>query len=277
MATLTSRAERAALGAMLANPAICRKMRQVTEPGDFQVPWHQRLYQVIASVSARGPHDPAALRAAITGTDPSLARFDLDQLAADCPNPEHGLAYAAMLVFGYSQRYLAERGRELTARGRQLGRDADITSRTDEAGGHAIATAASHLRKLGDAFRAHAATMVPATSGPSIPVLRYPATEQGRREELALAALAQLKPADAEELLWILRPEAFKDPYRRAAFEVISGMAGDGWPVDELTLDWAIAERGLALQPKGGGATFGERLARVPVSLQEALTVARQL
>jgi hypothetical protein len=182
-----------------------------------------------------------------------------------------------MLVFGYSQRYLADCGRELAARARQLGRDADIVSQTDDAGDNEIAAAAIHLRKLGSALRAHAATMVPATTGPSIPVLRYPVTEQARREELVLAAFAHLTPADAQEIPWVIRPEAITDPYRRAVFGIVNDMACDGRPIDELTLDWAIAERGLPLQVRGGGATFGQRLARIPVSLQEALIAAREL
>jgi replicative DNA helicase len=277
MATLTARAERALLGAMLANPAVCSKVRQIVEPGDFHVPWHQRLFQVVVAVSEKGPRDPAGLRAAITRADPSLTRFDLDQLVEDCPNPDHSAAYASMLVFGYSQRYLADRGRELAARAGQLDRDAGILHRTDEAVGNEIAAAAIHLRKLGNALRAHAATMVPDTNGPSIPALRHPATEQARREELVLAALAHLKPADAEEIRWVMRPEAITDPYRRAVLEVVSDMACDGRPIDELTLDWAIAERGLPLRPRGGGATIGERLAHMPVSLQEGLMAAREL
>jgi len=108
-------------------------------------------------------------------------------------------------------------------------------------------------------------------------VLRYPNTEQAQREELVLAAFLHAKPAEAEQIRRVLGPSAIKDPYRRGVFQVISAMIRDGRPVDDLTLDWAIAERGLPLQPKGGGATFGERLARVPVTLQEALTAARAL
>jgi replicative DNA helicase len=277
MATLIDRAERAVLGAMLANPALCRTIRTIVRPGDFQDLEYQRIYQAIVSASWRGPHDPARLRAAITQADPSLIWHDLDQLVEDCPSPDHGAAYGSMLVFGSSQRYLTDRGRELANRASQLGRDADILHRTDESGSNEIAAAAIHLRKLSNALRAHAATMVPATTVPSIPVLRYPVTEQARREELVLAAFAHLTPADAEEVRWVMRPEAITDPYRRAVFEVASDMACDGRPIDELTLDWAIAEHGLPLKPRGGGATFGQRLARSPVSLPEALTAAREL
>jgi len=277
MGTLTDRAERAVLGAMLADPAACRTLRRVLQPGDFQDPWYQRIYQVITSVSKDGQRDAARLRAAVCQADPSLTRYDLDQLADGCPNPQHGTAYGSMLVFGYSQRYLAERGQELNARAGQLRRHAGIISRADAGAGDAIASAATHLSRLGNALRAHAATGVPAETGTAIPVLRYPATEQARREELVLAAFVHMKPADVKDILWVVGPQDIKDPYRRAVLEVIDAMVWDGRPIDELTLDWAIAERGLPLQPKGGGATFGERLARLPVNHQEALTAARAL
>jgi replicative DNA helicase len=277
MGTLTDRAERAVLGAMLASPALRYKLGHVVRPGDFHDPWHQHVYQVIVSVSKGGQRDPARLRAAITAADPSITHADLDQLVQDCPDPGHGVAYAAMLVYGYSQRYLADRGRELAARSRQLSRDSDIIRRTDAAGGEAAGAAATHLGRLGDALRAHAATMVPNTTGPSIPVLHYPNTDHARREELVLAAFLHVTPAEADDIRRVLGPSAITDPYRREAFQVISAMVRDGRPVDELTLDWAIAERGLPLQPKGGGATFGQRLAHVPVSLPEALTAAHAL
>jgi hypothetical protein len=236
------------------------------------------VYQVIVSAGKRGPRDPAGLCAAIIKADPSITQADLDQLVEGCPNPDHGVAYGSMVVFGYSQVYLAERGHELAARSRQLTRDADTIRRTDEAGSEAVAAAARHLGRLGDALRAHAAQAVPGTTATAIPVLRYPNTEQARREERALAAFLHLEPAAAQDIVWVLGPgTAITDPYRRAVYQVISDMVRDGKPIDELTLDWAIAERSLPLRPKDGGATFGERLARVQVNRQEAATIAGAL
>jgi hypothetical protein len=94
---------------------------------------------------------------------------------------------------------------------------------------------------------------------------------------VVLAAFLHVTPVDAEDILCVLGSSAITDPYRQAVYDVISGMVRDGRPIDELTLDWAIAERGVTLHPEGGEATYGERLARVHVTLHEALTAARVL
>jgi len=277
MDALATRAERAVLGAMLANPALYDTLRGVVWPGDFRDPGYQRMYRAIASASRRGPRDPAGLRAAITQADPSITQPSLDQLAAGCPNPDHGIAYGHMLVVSASRRSLADRGRDLAIRGLQLSRDADVIRRIDDVGADALAADAGHLSKLGDALRAHAGTGVPDTTGASHPEPRHPDTDQARREELVLAALMHLNPEEAAEILRALGRPAITDPYRREVLEVLSGMVRNGRPIDELTLDWALTERGLPLRPEHGGATTGERLARIQASLQEALTSARAL
>jgi replicative DNA helicase len=277
MDTLTDRAERAVLGAMIASPAARDTLRQLLRPGDFRDPWHQRVYRAIASVSEGGLRDPAGLRVALAEAEPYLTEFDLDELAESCPDPGHGTAYGHMLVVAASRRSLAGHGRDLAIRGMQLSRDADVIRRLDDAGADALAVDAGHYTRLGDALRAHAETLAHGRAGPKAPMLRYPITRQARHEELVLAALVHLNPDDAAEVLQALGRATMTDPYRQEAIEVLTSMARNGRPIDELTLDWAIAQRGLPLQPNDGGATFGQRLARTPVNLPDALTAAQAL
>jgi hypothetical protein len=207
---LTSRAEHAVLGAMVANPALCDRLRRCVKPAEFEDEWHRHVYETILSVSHGRPPVLDGWREAVLQADPSLTPDDLNVLARGCPDPGHGIVYGTMVVACWARRHLADSGRAMAARSRQLFREASLVSRVDAAGGREAAVIADHVGKVASAIRAHAAAIRPQATGAVLPGRADPSPGQARREDLVLAALVRQWPKQAREILQILRPEAFK-------------------------------------------------------------------
>jgi replicative DNA helicase len=276
MDALTSRAEHAVLGAMVANPALCDRLRRCVKPAEFEDEWHRHVYKTVLSVSHGRPPVSDGWREAVLQADPSLTDDDLNALVSGCPDPAHGMAYGAMVVSCWARRHMADSGRALAARSRQLSREASLASRTD-AGGREAAVIADHITKVARAIRTHAAAIGPWETGAGLPGRADPSPGQARREELVLAALVRQWPEQAREILQILRPEAFRDEYRREVFRVLSAMHQAARPVDELILDWELATHGLPLRSRDGGETYGQRLARLQTGYEVAVFAAHEI
>ena len=274
MDALTSRAEHAVLGAMVASPALCDRLRRCVKPAEFEDEWHRHVYETIVSVSRGRPLVPDGWREAVLQADPSLTHDDLNALVSGCPDPGHGIVYGTMVVTCWARRHLADSGRAMAARSRELSREASLISRADAPGGREAAMVADHAGQVAKAIRAHAAAIEPRAV---LPGQGDPGPGQAGREELVLAALLRQWPEQAREILQILRPEAFRDEYRREVFRVLSAMHQATRPVDELTLDWELAAHGLSLRSQGGGETYGQRLARLRTGYEEAVFAAREI
>jgi replicative DNA helicase len=275
---LTRRAERAVLGALIARPALRERLRFLADD-EFADPWHQRVYRAVSLASHGRPPALDGWRDAISAADPSLAPGDLDGLVRDCPSPDHGVAYGVIVVSGWAQRQLAYSGMEMAVRSRRLGREARAVSHDDPAAGQQLAALADHTGQVARVIRAHAASVPPGQSEAG-PVRRQPGASPGqaRREELVLAALMRSWPQQAAEIIRIVQPEAFADPFRREVFRLLDAMLQAGHPVDQITLDWELAAHGIQPHAQHGQETYGQRLARnTTAGYQEAIMVAYEL
>ena len=188
---LTSRAEHAVLGAMVANPGLCDRLRRCVKPAEFEDEWHRRVYEAILAASRGRPPVPDGWREAILRAEPSLTPDDLNALARGCPDPAHGMVYGAMVVSCWARRHLADSGRALAARARQLFREASLVSRAGAAGSREAAVIADHVGRMARAIRMHAAAIGPQATGAVLPGRADLSPGQARREELVLAALVE--------------------------------------------------------------------------------------
>jgi hypothetical protein len=283
--SLTARAERALLGAMIAEPRLVRQLGYL-RPFDFGDDWHRAVYTAILAAGRDHPPVPNGWPEAIMRASglAAITKDELDALVNDCPDPRHGAAYGTLVIQAGAVGVLREQARELAARAQQL-------SRTARQSGHGLSgqaveagIAARHLGKVAAAITEHADDLAPRTAhaasqgGPSV------GAEQARREELVLAAL--LKPG--RTWVWAMvagiAAEAFHNPYRRAVFNVLTDMHRDRRPVDSLTVDWELASSGLPIYQGIGAAanglseeTYAKRLARTEVAQDQAIRAAHEL
>jgi DnaB helicase-like protein len=283
--SLTARAERALLGAIIADPGLAGRLGYL-RPADFDDAWNRLVYSAI--LVARRDHPPvpdgwreAIIRAAGPGV---VAREDLDALVGDCPDPGHGAAYGAMVVQGGALAILREQARELAARARQLAGSAGRQGLGHGVAGLEAGVAAGHLGRVAAAIRQHADDLGPTAGHAALSGELGVSGVRARREELVLAALLRLGRTAARALAERLPASVFSDPYRRVVFETIAAMRQAGRPVDALTVDWELARAGLPLydRPDAGAdgigtETFAMRLARAEVTDEQAMTAVSAL
>jgi hypothetical protein len=263
---LTRRAERALLGAMVADPRLARVLR--VAPEEFGDARHGDWYRSILAAGQRGRPVLEGWREAILAADPSLDPADLDGLVADCPYPSHGPAYEIMVVQAWSRRFLQEAARRLGEGARQDGRDAGPALVADIRAGVGAATAADHVARVATTMRDHTDGVSPRLPHGTSPEQGGASTERARREELVLAGLLGQAPRRAAEILRIVTAAAFSDPYRREVFQIAAVMHQRGRAVDELTLDWELAMHGVPVAAGPGrraGDTYGKCLACIEV------------
>jgi hypothetical protein len=188
-----------------------------------------------------------------------------------------------MVVQAWARRHLDESAHRLRVRGRQLDRDARQVMAFDEPAGLDMASAADQFRRVAGAIHSRARELSPRMPGPSSG-RRYGASpERVRREEAALAGLLHQDPERNADILRILPAEAFTNPHRKEIYQVASAMHLAGKAVDELTLDWELAARGVPLDARqSGGAvrddqTYAMHLARLERGYEEPVTAAHEL
>jgi hypothetical protein len=249
-------------------------------PRDFTDPRHRAVFQTVRLLSGTPQAPPGTWRNLIARTAGSLAtRGYLDDLAAACPDPGHGPAYAAILIQATVYRLARDRANQIDAQatlpGYQGRRPEDISA----AGARRTADPGSHLAEVARALRRHTAMLAPETPdaavGPSAsgtdlrsglvePVRPFagprpdtaqtalirpgepaPGTPAEHREELVLAALLQ-EHAQAGQVLAFLPAAAFTSPARQEIFRATRRLHQSGRPADELTVGWELATHAAA-------------------------------
>jgi hypothetical protein len=90
-------------------------------------------------------------------------------------------------------------------------------------------------------------------------------------------------PQRNSEILRILSAEAFTSPHRKEMYHVLTAMNLAGRPVDELTVDWELASRGVPLDARQSyravrdDHTYAMHLARLDYGYQEPIAAAAEL
>ena len=164
---LTRRAERAALGAMIINQQMAARLNYL-EPTDFTDPRHHLVFRTARSLSTAPLRTPGNWPDLIARTAGRwVTREYLDELAAACPNPDHGPAYGAMLVQASVYRQARDHADQMDAQAALLGAEG---SRLSEAGAHGADQAArlgTILAEVAKAVRGHTAMLDPETPEPA--------------------------------------------------------------------------------------------------------------
>jgi DnaB-like helicase N terminal domain len=253
---LTRRVERAALGAMITDQQMAARLHYL-DPADFTDPRHQWVFRTVRSLSAephRAPGNWLDLIARTAGR--SVNRKYLDELAAACPDPDHGPAYGAMLVQATVYRQARHHADQMDVQAAMLGAEG---SRLSEAGAHGAdqtAQLSALLAEVAKAVREHTAMLAPQTPDPAAGSVAGPrpatasAESSGpaptavaeRHEELVLSAVLQEHP-QAGQILEYLPAAAFTSPDRQEIFRAARRLHQSGRPVDELTVGWDLATR----------------------------------
>ena len=282
MDPLTARAERALLGAMIADPALTGRLR--ISPHEFASERHAAVYASIrAARQAPSAGSPGGWQGAILRAGPSLTAADLDDLVRACPFVPHGPAYAVMVIQAWARRHLDQSAHILAIRSTLLELDAQQVMPWNEPAGQQMTATARHLQRVAFAIREHAWDFGPYAPGPSSGPLHGASPGRVRREEAVLSGLLRHDPERNPGILRVLPAEAFANLHRREIYQVLTAMHQAGKAVDELTLDWELATQGLPLGGrKSGGAardglTYAMQLARLNGGHEEPATAAREL
>jgi hypothetical protein len=283
--SLTARAERALLGAMIAEPRLARQLGYL-RPSDFGDDWHRAVYAAILAASRDHPPVPEGWsEAIIRASGPAaVTKQELDALVRECPDPRHGAAYGTMVIQAGAVEVLREQAKELAARARQVTNAARHAGHGLNAAGVEAEIAASHLGKVAAAITKHADNLGPRTIHAAVQEGPGHVAEEEQREELVLAALLKPGHACVRAIVAGISSDAFRDRYRRAVFSVLTDMHRTRRPVDPLTVDWELASSGLPVyQGTNAGAdgldeeTYATRLARAEVAQDQAIKAAREL
>lgn len=253
MDTLTSRAERALLGAMLRDPALVLALGYV-EPVDFALHRHRLLYTAIKNASGTWdgsrPWDVAVAAAAEEDTPLDY----IDELEAACPDPGHGRTYAALVLDAHFQRAMLEAAGDAGALAETLSYDAARLTQARSPGAPGAVLIAGHADRVALVIGRHAAAFSPDTAhapvGPPLAVT----SRHERDEEHILGALINGHRA-TRQVLGMIGPAAFRNPLRREVFTAILAADAAGHAIDPLTVDW---ELGRARAWQGDNGRSGE-------------------
>jgi len=311
MPSLTERAERALLGALLLEPRQAAMVPRV-EIGDFT---DQRQGEFFAAVRDAAGSDPRTARTRAAGLDADPGYLNL--LRYSCPDPSHATAYARMVVEAALRRQLAVHASRLEQAAANLhydtrrlgtlaqpGGTADhlLTSELPGAGGQprhpGLPRIFGHELILAQALRAHATAFDPGQdSTPARPDLPQPepvadsqvlspalavwraartarATQQDGRavlEEQVLASIVQQHEATRDVPGW-LPAAAFSTGPRQELLRALTSLHSRGEPVDALTADWERARISQATD-----TSYAARLSRLTVDTTRILDSCHQI
>jgi hypothetical protein len=271
---LTRHVERAVLGALLSGAAPGHA--DGLHAGDFTDPVHQAIFTAITDPDVAGSGLRGTLRRLLARLRTGGIRAHetyMAQLPQACPDAGHLASYVQILLTA-RQRRAAETRPEATSADAALASATDwltASSRTparDLARAGAATGPPKEVTRLATALSGAASTMTTAakpaaTREPAPRDTQQPLTRQ-RVEELVLADL-MTRPADGREVIGWLPGDAFTTPETTQLFELISGLLGNGSPVDPVIVAWEASE--LARTAAAHGRP-------VPVSSDYVLTVA---
>lgn len=240
MATLTHRAERALLQAMLADPTLVFEMTAYVDPTDFQEPRHREVYDGLKHAAGSWLKE-TPWEDAVDAEIGSSTAAELRGTSADVPVPAHVRSYASMVIEASFQRRLGRIAAHAEGDSDIITHDATRLMRTRSTSAPATEDLAGHAARTARAIRQHAARFTPDTAcavGPP----RGPAGGHRLDEELVLGALITRQPG-TRPLISALSPAMFTG-LRHTVFTAIRALDAAGRPVDPLTVDWHLARSG---------------------------------
>lgn len=245
MDTLTVRAEKAALGAVL-------KLRWMVsvidlDASDLTDERHAAVFGSAVAVWGSVPPDladrlPEGLPEIAAGA--GVTQGYLRELQAACPDPLHGNTYADLLAEASLIRTVLARADYVAGHAGELAADGWAFARSGGAGAYVgVVVPADHVRRTAEALRENASAFDPDKM--VAPVLAGATEAAGRRdimEEQVLAALVRRHP-ESQQILGALQGSAFSNPDRRELFETIRDLHASRTRIDTLTVDWAFSRR----------------------------------
>jgi hypothetical protein len=231
MPSLTDVAERALLGALLADrpaPAELDYLR----PDDFAHRVHGQLFDIITNMRDDHPGLSGDQLAAAVAHRADIRGIDADWLTDVrdlCPEPGHVAAYARMVQAAGFRRDVAGHAERI----------AITAAHTTDVDGQA------HLTKLADALarqaEVYAAFHTLETTSPAhTPALLRGDPWRIAMEEELLADLLQ-HPEQATDIAVFVHSDTFTSQQRRDVFEATVRLGYDGEAVDEVTVCWELA------------------------------------
>lgn len=287
METLTFRAERALLGAMIQRPSLPAALHYL-DTGDFTTVRHRQVFSALTeaanTVAGNGTGrlwEDLVEEAAAPEIEPSY----LSELAQACPDPSHGPVYGRLVVEASVRRTLAADADDLDSQAGSIGYSARRLFTAQVDGGRQVEVSADYAKEVAGLLRRHATAFSPDTTTAAPGPAAAASDRRGQTEERVLAALLQ-RNADTREIIATLTPEAFTDPSRRELYQTLRAMhlSGRSHEVDGLTVDWEAAlTRGPVPSFRNSGRvadddepSYATRLAAVPVA-GSAVRLAREL
>jgi DnaB-like helicase N terminal domain len=245
---LTYRAERAVLGAMIADRQLAARLDYL-EPADFTNSRHRAVFRAIRQFNAAP--QPGNWRDQIASTTGrQVTRKYLDELVGECPAPAHGPAYGALVVQAVVYRQAGDHADEMDAQAAAL---RDRVAEADDLGtpgAGQVAGLSTLLAETARAVRSHTAALAPPAPDPAAalrlrpdwpkPAWPPPATLGELREDRVLSAVLH-GHAQTGQILSFLPAAAFTSPERQEIFRAVHRLNQSGHPVDELTVSWELA------------------------------------
>jgi hypothetical protein len=238
MSYLTHRAERAVLGALLADPQPPDHWYGL-QADDFASRLHQQVFTALTQANLTRPGadltDRDLMIAAIVNA-PGGTVDDLRDLRADAPDPEHVRGYADLVHTAAVHRDLARYADTLTR---------DITAGTEPDD----PDLAAHNRRLAEALIRHTRAYADLTADAvevdypqPVQVRLQPLAGMSTRADLEDQLLADLlrDPEQIPVVAAFLTDNAFSSPQRRHTYRAMLTLAHDGEPIDEVLLTWRI-------------------------------------
>lgn len=236
---LTSRVERAVLGALITDPHLVTDLEYL-DLRDFADDLHRTVFEAIrslpdAAATSAGERIADIARAAGAQVSEEYVR----EVAASCPDPRHGGAYGLRLVQAALYRQMSVDADALGAQVAVMGDEETRDIRAETERGPEAADAARHIGLVSAALRRHIAALV-STEPASAPT--QSASGQELREEHVLTALLQ-QHRESDQILAFLPAAAFTSPERQEILRAIRRLRQASQPVDELTVIWELRVR----------------------------------
>lgn len=249
MSLLTLRAERALLGALVADQDPPEQLANL-RASDFGGREHRALYTDIMTVRQDTPmlRGAALIDAVASHTGSADIGSYLEQLLDDCPDPEHVLTYAKLVQTSAFRREVADHAERLAAETASAPQT-DGTTYTQLLGG----ALADHARRYAALTSVDTSGLRDAFGSPLVSP-QYHQDSRAQQEDQLLADLLQ-NPRQAYDLATFLPAESFTDPQREEAYRTMLTLAVDGDPIDEVVVGWQMANLRAINSPSAAKTT----------------------